>query len=630
MLFKEQCNIIFCCFFLLLPVFNGNGQDTLNLKFNNYKTLKLANRCYDDANYYPAIDLYKKLYAVDPENISVIIKLAECYVQIRDYLPAMKMYKETLDKDAQYYPLARYYYALMLKMNGKYEEALQAFSDFSKEYTGVDFYLYKNKAKDEIVNCQFAISALKMKNDSIYIENIEEINNDNSDFAPVIYGDNVLIFSSLPADHAINRDNDTLTFIRLYKSEINKQGAFNRPELLEGPFNTSEMHTANGCFFPDKKRFCFTRCRQSWDRRIICTVFISEYIDNILKEPEKLCEEINLPGYTATHPNIGVTEDKREILYFVSDRPGGIGGLDIWCSEISADNTCTPPVNLGNKINTQGDEATPFFDSKTQTLYFSSDGWNNIGGLDIFKSEMRKSKWSMAQNMGIPINSSVDDFYYILSGEPSKGFLVSNRSGGNSAIGETCCDDIYWFGTKPRMVHNALLDTETILAERDTVKITLDSMRDSLNKDILLMKKIENIKIEEVSEIENIEENVSYIINNIFFDFDKATLTAESLKELDNLVSVLGKKSEALVEISAHTDSKGSDSYNINLSQRRAESVVRCLISKGIKKERLIAKGYGETRPVAPNTHPDSRDNPGGRAMNRRVEFKLVGKVIMN
>ncbi|MEZ5067259.1 MAG: hypothetical protein R2847_01655 [Bacteroidia bacterium] len=217
---------------------------------------------------------------------------------------------------------------------------------------------------------------------------------------------------------------------------------------LPGFYNVPGQHTLNGVYSQDKLRFYFTRCKRNNRNKVICAIYVSFFNNGTWTEPVSLGTEVNNPKYTSTQPAIGMNSKKRgeEIIYFVSDKEGGKGGMDIWYT--SFDNktkTYKVPVNAGSKINTPGDEVSPFIDPKTQTLYFSSDGWQGIGGLDIFKTNGEMKKWTQPVNMGVPINSNYDDLYFVVApSNQDNGLLVSNRPVIENGVNRgSCCDDIF-------------------------------------------------------------------------------------------------------------------------------------------------------------------------------------------
>ena len=395
-----------------------------------------------------------------------------------------------------------------------------------------------------------------------------------------------------------------------------------------------------------------------------CQIYESMYQDTGWSEPVLLGNGINGSGFTSSHPMVTLNKDSSEVLYFSSDMEAGRGGNDIWYS-VRENGSFGIPQNLGEIINTEYDEMTPYFDAKRKTLYFSSNGRINIGGFDIYSSEQDESgNWSEPVNIGYPLNSSVDDLYYVLESK-KKGYLVSNRPGGMSLKSPTCCDDILSFRYPPTYV---FLEGE-VLEEGADKKIAVGEGRvqiyqidnDSLVASLNLQsggyfnfklkgdKKYRVVatsrKYEETEILINTEDrDEGEVINQmlymkkrpfweglnvgiVYYDFDRSKLRKDARPVLDTLVEILHQFPKMIIEVSGHTDDMGDSLYNIKLSNRRAEAVYNYLIRKDVHESQLVQKGYGETRPVAPNKQPDGSDNPEGRQLNRRTEFSVVGEL---
>jgi outer membrane protein OmpA-like peptidoglycan-associated protein len=313
---------------------------------------------------------------------------------------------------------------------------------------------------------------------------------------------------------------------------------------------------------------------------------------------------------------------------------------------------------------------TPFFDNETRTLYFSSKGHPGLGGFDVYKALGDGKKWTSAENLGVPINSGADDIYYTISKNREEGFVVSNRKGGNALKNETCCDDIYSY-KYTQYIHVSIKGV--VYTPVDGGRKTLEDAtlelysKDKLTGEKFLIKSIKSdpkgnydFKLEAGYDYQIMVSKDGYLSNsydfttrdimfsqvlekdipleaipkepikipNVQYEFDKSDLLASSKTALDTtILRLMQDNPQIIVEIASHTDSKGNDQYNMKLSQKRAESVVNYLVSKGIKPERLKAKGYGETKPVAPNENSDGSDNPEGRALNRRTDFRIIGKL---
>ncbi len=684
--------MIIVAILVMMGMTNKDLYGQKKIKANKHKELQLADFAFENGNYYTAIEFYKRLYDRDHENAYITYQLGESYYSVRDYENAKEWYHKSVKQNKDVKTLALYKYALMLKMCQEYEEASEAFLDFRKKYKGKDAGLYRRIAKKEVGDCKYAMENL---DETVNVEVTflgDAINAPNSDFAPLPYGDDKLIFASLDSDSlvVIDKKNKKEPKIKLYYSERNFDQWSQSKEFTEGPFNDKDFHTANGAFSDDKKTFFFTKCKENINKKMICGIYVSKKRNGKWQKPSKLSESINNPEFTSTHPSVGRHYKKgMQILYFASDRPGGRGGFDIWYADIRNDSQYGAAKNIGRRINTFGDELTPFYDNINGKLYFSSNGQTNFGGLDIFVSEGAGNNWLPPDNMGIPLNSHVDDFYYILSDTYGEGFFVSNRPGGIKIKGGTCCDDIYqalwnnilriavngWVYDEDDPTKTPLKDVEVFLFVTGFMDVSLENKMNvfkgkevttkdengvvqskkyffnlgldnfdlgpDYNYKLIALKdgylngfaRVSTIGIRESDTLnvdlflKKINDNKTFTLKNIYYDFDKAILRQESMNELENLLGLLYANPEIIVEIGSHTDSKGNDDYNIKLSQKRAESVVRFLIQKGVPSNRLSAKGYGETLPIAPNTNPDGSDNPDGRQLNRRTEFKIVGEI---
>lgn len=412
--------------------------------------------------------------------------------------------------------------------------------------------------------------------------------------------------------------------------------------------------------------------------------------DNDWQVPQKLSYPVNDENYTNTQPALGKNlRTGSDILYFVSDRPDGKGGLDIWYADYDSKNKCfKEPHDLDKGVNTPGNECCPFYDISTSTLYFSSTGRNGLGGYDIYKSTGSRKKFNDAEPMPKPINSSYDDYYFTMFSNHKEGFFTSNRQGAYSMDNGSCCDDIFNYrinecsrvkawGTITNStnfdffdhinakyhlglaypVNNAILPDvpvelylpgdkegeEILVAQTKTNTEGKYSFDLEMNRQYSILVKNYGYFDKKVN-ISTIGTNCSDTLKvgitqinylpkitvriNIYYEHDKSRLTPEAKSTVDTmLMPLFDLFPNAIVEIGSHTDNTGTDLYNEKLSQRRSESVVLYLINKGIAVDRLIAKGYGESMPIAPNENPDGSDNPEGRQKNRRTEFKIVGEI---
>lgn len=595
--------------------------------------------------------------------------LAQAYMELRDYEKSQHMYLNAYNLDNKKVPEALYYHAQMQKCNGLYDSAGYNFKTFKKVYKGKNKALKKQAGK-EMLYCDSVKKIVAIKN-KIIIQHLDSsINKINVEASPLPVDDNTLLFSSFRTNKRefIEENNASDTKVRkLYKaSRKNNQWKFVGD--FEGPFNVDDMHTTNACLSADKKRMYFARCKENYKGEMVCAIFVSEKNGEQWSEPVKLPKEINNPKYTSTMPALASDPAKgNEIIFFVSNRKGK-GKLDIWYTIYNVKKgTYKAPRNAGVKINSAQNEISPYFDNDTRTLYFSSDGMGGLGGYDIYRSKGNGTKWELPENIGTPYNSGADDMYFTISPNRKEGFFVSNRKGAYALKNSTCCDDIYTYKktdyikitldgrvhemTDPfEFIQGATIEIyiidktsgdkyliKTILTDKNG-KYTTEL---EAGNDYYLLTKKENylgssseLSTKNITNSRVLHEDLQLIkkpkaavrIPNIRYQTDKWELLSESKVVLDTTVyRLMMENPEIIVEIQSHTDNKGSDSYNMKLSQKRSESVVKYLISKGIDPKRLKAKGYGETTPVAPNENPDGSDNAAGRAKNRRTDFKIIG-----
>ena len=671
---------------LILSFFFAFAQPEETLKkIQPWQVKSFAKKAEKVGDLYSAIDYYEYHHEISPGNAKTIYKLGELYLKTRNYEKAEEYFLKSYEGNSKKYPLAHYFYAKSLMQQGKYDDAKDHFAKFVKEYkSGAEKKKYKNLSMAQINGCDLA-KQLKDSSLKVIITHLDEsVNKAHMETNPIAIDENTLWYTSLRADaveyYDVNDSTNNIPLTKFYKA-VKKGGKWNFIDTLDS-FNDSILNVGNGAFSVDKDRFYFTKCKKNWKNKTICHIWVSKKEGEKWLTPEKLPEPINIKNYTSTQPTLGIDAKKgNEVLYYVTDRPGGKGGTDIWYSIYDKRKKIFKKTKkINSKINTIGNEFSPFYDNNTRNLYFSSDGWPGMGGFDIFKSTGDVRNWTEAENYGYPINSQADDIYFTLNENRKQGFFVSNREGGVSLKNKTCCDDIYEF------IYTEFIDIKfigTIIANEDnsifrvinekmglkTNDQSVDSIQTTLSLINLRTKQSLNINSNRTNKegncFYNLETNNTYEIKvenfgyfektmkvstynikesttlydtviidpipqkpipvNIYYDFDKSNLTDTAKITIDStLLIVLQEIPNVQVEISSHTDSKGEDDYNKELSQKRAESVVKYLIKKGIDRKRLIAKGYGEEKPIAPNTNPDGSDNEEGRAKNRRTEFMFI------
>ncbi len=601
----------------------------------------------------------------------ILYRLANSYRLNYDYKHAAEYYKKVVERKA--YPDAPYYYGLSLMSLKRYQDALVVFDEYSNKTPKTDSVaapaLPKNDSLMKIAgkhaqSCYFALDTLSpKKNVKIRFMDTLVFNRGTSNFAPQYYLSNdKVIFTSARRGGVVSdpEKQDSKYFCDLYYTTLDDT-IWQRPVNFGRPVNTS-LHEGAGVFSPEEVML-FTRW--SDNNRNEAFIYMARTLEGKFYEAMKLGTHINVPGYKTQQPF--VTQDGRK-LFFSSNRPGGFGGFDIWMAGIDENGFVGNPINLGDKINTSGDEQTPFFHQLGSTLYFSSNGHPGLGGLDIVKSALNAedSTYGPVKNMNAPINSPKDDAYFVMDKMQSKGFFASDRKDCPSGH----CYNIYSFENDPIKfslegyvydfqtgdpIPSALVTIRDVHGVDDDIFIPTDdngfySVDLKLNMQYFL-KAQKNGYFGDANEVATEGKTESEIfqrdfnlnkipsgdieIEGIEYDFDKATLRPKSKEILDKIVDLLKLNDNISIELSSHTDARGNDDYNMKLSAARAQSCVDYLISKGISKSRMIANGYGETRPIIPEADINamvakSPEWEAAHQKNRRTAFKVIGESTIN
>jgi len=659
----------FFLFCLLLEAGRSFAQDTIDIKSLKASQLKrFGKAATQQGDHSAAAQYYLQCAKLKPGSAKVSFALAESYRNTRDYAAAQEWYEKTtkLDPDNS---LAYYYWGLMLKMNGHCDKAKEQFMKFKKKAgSGKNATILKKQTKFDIAGCDSVAPMTKLVSNTHITHLDSSINKIHVDHSPVMLDTNTMLYSSVRTNKkvfTVTSQSDTVVGVyKKFYTAKKQNGKWTFNGEFDPAFNKEGVNNTNGTFSADGKRFYFTRCKANWKNKMICAIYVSHKEDNgAWSEPIALHEKINNPKYTSTQPAVSIESVKHnEVVYFVSDRPGGRGGLDVWFFVYDfKKKTYSEPKNAGSKINTSGDEITPYYDQDNRTLYFSSTGWAGLGGLDVFRSSGEMKRFLQPENIGAPINSANDDLYFVEGKNKEDGFFVSNRKGGAAVKNNpTCCDDIYSFkrlqyvkinlsgkvtdengnpvantkvslfarGTEGEPVFIKSVDTDEkgnynmgVQAGKD-LKLVFEKEKylnhtyDLSTKDILQSQDlVHDARVKEITD-------KAYVLTDVHYATDKHDLLAPSQRAIDTTLLVfLVDNPDVIIEISSHTDNQASDSYNIKLSQRRADGVVKYLISKGIAPERLKPVGYGENKPRADNNTTE------GRAENRRTEFKILGKL---
>jgi outer membrane protein OmpA-like peptidoglycan-associated protein/tetratricopeptide (TPR) repeat protein len=764
-------------FAFLVSITCVNAQEH-RVPSKNLKTeLKIGDKFYAESYFYTAAEYYKDAVRQDSSNRYGTFWLAMSLLNARDYegaevffrkfyslKPGEKTNKKKWDEeDAKLFNTGGFFFGSVLHRNGKYDEAIEYLNKFNARYTPKDENdNLKKLAALEIQGCEFAKTAPKAKV-KIFSAGTG-VNKSYTEASPYGVGETELYYSSLKAGTVDGKD--TLIFIEGKKSKNVNQIMHSTltgttwsagTAVANKDINEEGLTAGNGTFNKDGSRFYFTKCTEMDDDRSLCNLFVADAkggsFSNVTRLPEPINEK---EKYTSTQPTVKTSSDGMEIVYFVTDRPGGAGGLDIWYFIRAQNGEFKGPKVVKGGPNTPGDDVTPYYDDSTKTLYFSSNGHPGLGGFDVFKTtENEDLSWGEVTHVGYPVSTGADDLYYTKSNDQSNGFLVSNREGSVPLNGiKTASDDIfYWTNFRYAVqgvafkegdteggslkgatfnLYRKLEDGTKVLVSTDSVhtdgsyffklqpetdyvvEVVRDGFQpkienvttkglpgeDTINNNIVIRKAMYTVKglvseegkgpladvnvelvevfangmektayymksnpyyyfdvdmnknyklvlrkdgyfsksvdlstfnlgtidtIRKDLAIAKLELNKTYTLQNVLYEFGKSTLTENSKAVLDNLYQIMVENPAFIIELSSHTDAIGSDAANMKLSQARAESCVSYLVSKGITKDRMVAKGYGESMPKVPNTTEDGKDDPAGRAINRRTEFKITG-----
>lgn len=582
-----------------------------------YAQKKKAERAYDyftAGEYYEAIDQFKNTYSKTKDKelkAEMVFMVSECYRLINDPRNAEIWYKKAV-RGTFSKPEAQYWYADALKKNGKYPQAIDEFRKYKQLVPG------DARADQQIRSCELALEWLK--NPEAYkVEELREINSKDADFSPTYARDDfgVIYFTSSRDDAMGNKTHGATgqNFTDIFESRLDKKSKWSIPVPVD--ILNSEFEDGTPVVSADFKEVYFTRCEAGKRERKGCKIMYATRKGDSWSDPKDL--GIMGDSLVSAHPALspdGLT------LYFVSDIPGSIGGKDIWfVTRLNASSPWSKPQNAGPDINTRGDELFPFV-RNDGVLYFSSDGLLGMGGLDIFKAVSQPDGSWLVQNMKTPINSSADDFGITFQSGSEMGIFSSTRKGRTN-------DELYSFELPPLRfnITGLVKDEKTGVAIAGSTVQLIASDGTNLQTEtgtggdfkfalkpavdyIFLASKKGYLNGKEKQTTKGQEKSRDFMVTilltaidkpielpNIFYDFNKWDLRPESMVSLDKLVETLNDNPNVTIELMSHTDSRDTEEYNFTLSQKRAQSVVDYLISKGIEIERLSAKGYGESNP---------------------------------
>lgn len=447
---------------------------------NYRKKITMADEFFQKGDFGSAAAFYQSAFEEKTNKTEIAYKAGEAFAKVRDYKNAALMY-QAIKEETKDYPKGKYKYALALKQSGDYKTAMTEFDAFINTYKGEDFQVINDNVANEINGCQLAIKlANEGKEADIEIEYLSRmVNSDKNEYAPIPFVENLLYFSSM-------RDGMS----QIFRSERGG-GGWDKPDKPQIFGSMEKPHFGHGTFTPDRKAFYFTQCEMNLQGEFRCDLYVMQRKNNKWLKPIRLPDYINEANTTSTQPFVTVIDDK-EVLYYVSDKNGGIGGLDIWYVMKDSDTedfNFSLPVNVGIGINTTGDDVTPFYDKNAEILYFSSNGHPGLGGLDIFRSNGHLDKWDKPVNLGRPTNSGSDDHYYVLGSTKEYGYFISNRLEGTSKE-YSDNDDIFYFEKKEIevVIKGSITEMGNSTKLLDNVTIELAEINGTGNENLLETK----------------------------------------------------------------------------------------------------------------------------------------------
>jgi outer membrane protein OmpA-like peptidoglycan-associated protein len=599
------------------------------------KDTKVADKLFSRYEYVDALKEYQKLVDSGKADGYVYKQIADANYNMFNTTEAIANYAKATEsnQDAETY----FRYAQMLKASGKYEEANKQMAKFA------------NLAPNDLRTKEFKqnpnyVPKLMSKIPGYTTQKLD-INSDKSEFGAVLY-DETLYFTSARNDSRKSYGWNEEPFLDVYKSTRAESGTFSEATAVkelnsrfhDGPVTVSADGTTMYFTSDSFREKVYEKDKPNNTRlgknNLYKATKTGETWGNITRLP------FNSNLYSTSNPSL--SRDGKT-LYFSSNMPGSIGGVDIWKVAVDANGDFGTPENLGTKINTEGNESFPFISDDNKTLFFASSGKQGLGGLDVFQVDL--SNGSEAVNLGKPVNSEKDDFAFTFNKAKNLGFLSSNREGNDDIFSATpiCAVELLTVVTNAKT--GAILDNAkvAILDDKNNVIATelsnaqgevkykvecdkaykIQASKDGFEGNSFAVAKSKGPEAKVAAPLQPIDVIITpteIILNPIYFEFNKSNITQQGAFELDKLVQVMKENDKLVIFAKSHTDKRGDDAYNLSLSDRRAQATVQYVISKGIAASRITGKGFGETEPKVACDKCSEEEH----AQNRRSEFLIV------
>ena len=605
-----------------------------------------AQQLINNQQFDKALVLLNQARAKDPSYSDVYIMMGDIYNFTLRSDSAFRCYAKAIDLIGEPDPLLYYIAATEGAKCQQYGSALDYYEKFMLK--GLQYTDVLSDAQKGMANCQFALKAMANPVRFQPVNLGDKINSEwDESLASITADDGMLVFT-------VTRPRDEKTVCAFCATEqdlyyAKREGKEWQPRVAFGsPIRTSYNEGAQ-CISPDGFYLLYTMCNTDYGMGR-CDLYWSKKIGDKWSRPRNFGAPVNTSEWES-QPSMA---SDGKTIYFVSARPGGFGGMDIWKTTMTAEGAFTAPENLGATINTPGDDAAPFIHSDGRTLYFASNGRVGMGGYDLYYSTLQlDGTWSEPQNLGYPINTAADEINIFINAAGTMAYMASDKDGGYGGL------DLYSFDLDDNLRPNPVTYVKGRVTDKETglpVEASLE-MVDLVTRQPLYTAKSdvqtgeylaciqtgsnvllnvsakgypfysENFQVEKSYtslqpywkdiQLQQAEVGTVVVLKNIFFDFDRSDLKPESYEELDRLVDYL-LHNKVNVEIGGHTDDQGSDEYNDRLSQNRAKAVYDYIAQHGIDSSRLSYRGYGKRQPIADNATEE------GRAANRRTEFKIV------